>query len=77
MINPDDIKAGYTLGHADAQILRVAVKELLALRKAFSEPFCFTDDAGIDLWHMNESFEVWPEIDGDISIPLFRKPVID
>lgn len=32
MINPDDIKAGYTLGHADAQILRDAVKELLALR---------------------------------------------
>jgi hypothetical protein len=52
-------------------------KELLALRKAFSEPFCFTDNAGIDLWHMSESFEVWPEREGDISIPLFRKPVID
>lgn len=43
MINPDDIKAGMVLGHADAQILRDAVlrlnnleMELLALRKASS-----------------------------------------
>lgn len=34
MINPDDIKAGYTLGQADAAMLRDAIKELLALRKA-------------------------------------------
>lgn len=49
-------------------------KELIAMRKAFRDPFCFTDDAGIDLRHMNESFEVWPERTRDISIPLYRKP---
>lgn len=38
MINIDDIKAGYTLGHADAEILRSMAKELQAYRKAFSEP---------------------------------------
>lgn len=32
MINIDDIKAGYTLGHADAEILRSMVKKYLSLR---------------------------------------------
>lgn len=32
MINIDDIKAGYTLGHADAEILRGMVKKYLSLR---------------------------------------------
>jgi len=32
MINIDDIKAGYTLGHADAEILRGMVKELSSLQ---------------------------------------------
>lgn len=32
MVNIDDIRAGYKLGHADAEILRGMVKELLYLR---------------------------------------------
>lgn len=31
MINIDDIKAGYTLGRADAEILRETVKKYLSL----------------------------------------------
>jgi hypothetical protein len=77
MINPDDIQAGYTLGHADAQILRDAIRELNALRKAFSEPFCFTDDAGLELHNIGTDFSVWPVEDGDINIPLYRKPTTD
>ncbi|PLR20364.1 hypothetical protein PZBJ_20135 [Pantoea endophytica] len=73
MINPDDIKAGYTLGHADAQILRDAVKELLALRKAFSEPAAWVNRTDV------EQFE--PHILAKRSkslactLPLYRKPI--
>lgn len=38
-VNPDDIKAGYTLGYADAQILRGAIKELNRLRESLSKPY--------------------------------------
>lgn len=38
-VNPDDIKAGYTLGYADAQILRDAIKEPNRLRESLSTPY--------------------------------------
>lgn len=49
-------------------------KELLALRKAFSEPFCFTDDAGVSLRSHKSNFECSPVKFGNKDIPLFRKP---
>lgn len=49
-------------------------KELLALRKAFSEPFCFTDDAGVSLRSHKSNFECSPVKFGNKDIPLYRKP---
>ncbi|ARF48862.1 hypothetical protein [Pantoea stewartii] len=52
-------------------------KELQAYRQEFSEPFCFTDIAGVELCLQGTSFEAWPQIDAVIdSIPLYRKPTI-
>ena len=51
-------------------------KELLALRKAFSEPFCFTDDAGVSLRSHKSNFECSPVKFGNKDIPLYRKPTL-
>lgn len=55
-VNPDDIKAGYTLGYADAQILRDAIKELIALRQrvqvAEEESNALADVAGSNAAHI-------------------------
>ncbi|ORM72411.1 hypothetical protein HA48_14755 [Pantoea wallisii] len=48
-------------------------KELLALRKAFSAPFCFTDDAGVALRSHHSNFECSPVKFGNKDIPLYRK----
>ena len=74
MINPDDIKAGYTLGHADAQILRDAIKELLALRKAFSEPVAYTAQSNLDGFGGNVGYMWPPGNEKPTDIPLYRKP---
>ena len=80
MIKIDDIKAGYTLGHADAEILRSMAKELQAYRQAFSEP------AGwvlIDETRTNPGFterelvkDLFVVIEGHSHEPLYRKPSI-
>lgn len=70
MINIDDIKAGYTLGHADAEILRSMAKELEAYRKAFSEPYAY-EVKGI-LCHTLEEAKIFV---GDPE-PLFLEPTI-
>lgn len=80
MINIDDIKSGYTLGCADAEILRSMAKELLAYRKAFSEP------AGwllIDEERTNPGFterelikDLFMVIERHSHEPLYRKPKI-
>lgn len=53
-----------------------ALNELLALRKAFSEPFCFTDDAGVSLRSHKSNFECSPVKFGNKDIPLYRKPTL-
>lgn len=77
MINPDDIQAGYTLGHADAQILRDAIKELNVLRKAFSEPVAFTAQANLDGFGGDVGYMWPPGNEKPTDIALYRKPITD
>lgn len=62
--------------HVSVEAVIVMAKELLELRKAFSEPFCFTDDAGVSLRSHKSNFECSPVKFGNKDIPLFRKPTL-
>lgn len=74
MINIDDIKAGYTLGYADAEILRSMAKELLAYRKAFSEPALWANKTDVE----NVSDHILARRNQSLActLPLYRKPTI-
>lgn len=62
--------------HVSVEAVIVMAKELLELRKAFCEPFCFTDDAGVSLRSHKSNFECSPVKFGKKDIPLFRKPTL-
>jgi hypothetical protein len=44
-----DLKAGYTLGHADVAILKALAAELLAVREAQRVPVAWTSEANLEL----------------------------
>jgi len=74
LINIDDIKAGYTLGHADAEILRSMAREIQAYRQAFSEPEAYATSDGRMLIFA-DSPNMLPEDKSNLT-PLYRKPTI-
>ncbi|MDN4131867.1 hypothetical protein [Pantoea ananatis] len=76
MINIDDIKAGYTLGHADAEILRSMAKELQAYRRAFSEPVAFTAMSNVNELSRGVSYMWRPGNEKPTDVALYRKPTI-
>lgn len=53
-----DLKAGYTLGHADVAILNELVR--IALASLEAEPVCVIDQSNLDYLKSGSDADVWP-----------------
>ncbi|PAN73856.1 DUF551 domain-containing protein [Enterobacter cloacae] len=53
-----DLKAGYTLGHADVEILNELAR--IALASLEAEPVCVIDQSNIDYLKSGSDADVWP-----------------
>ncbi|CAM6699129.1 DUF551 domain-containing protein [Enterobacter intestinihominis] len=53
-----DLKAGYTLGHADVAILNELAR--IALASLEAEPVCVIDQANLDYLKSDSDADVWP-----------------
>lgn len=53
-----DLKAGYTLGHADVAILNELAR--IALASLEAEPVCVIDQANLDYLKSGSDADVWP-----------------
>ncbi|MCM6968533.1 DUF551 domain-containing protein [Enterobacter hormaechei] len=53
-----DLKAGYTLGHADVAILNELAR--IALASLEAEPVCVIDQANLDYLNAGSDADVWP-----------------
>ncbi|MBP0998424.1 hypothetical protein J8629_15335 [Serratia fonticola] len=71
-----DLKAGYTLGHADVAILKTISAELLAVREAQSVPVASTTKSNIDAVLGGVSTVIWPVrcFKGETHVNLYTAP---
>ncbi|ELE9714538.1 hypothetical protein RM403_002202, partial [Enterobacter kobei] len=53
-----DLKAGYTLGHADVAILNELAR--IALASLEAEPVCVIDQSNLDYLKSGSDADVWP-----------------
>ena len=66
-----DLKAGYTLGHADVAILNELAR--IALASLEAEPVCVIDQSNLDYLKSGSDADVWPASRTEMGdVPLYR-----